>query len=354
MTQKQMTIQWPDKDFSLVTNALVIKEGVSYEKWLKCGEFLSKVEGATHWWIGDWVNYGDNRWGEKYKEALEKTNFAYQTLADDSRICSNFEITRRRIKLPYSYHRDVMALNQEEQDELLEKAEKENWTRAKLRIEVERYKIRHLLSSNSTIENNCIIHGDFREICNQYPDDSIHHIFTDPPYGEQYLDLWASLAEIASRILKPTGYCICYSGVLHLPKVYQIMTEHLSYYWQCVLIHKGGAQLIKPRNLNTGYKPILVFAKEPLLKIQPSIIDVFTGTGKEKSLHKWAQAEGEAKDIIKKFTQKGQTILDPFAGSGTIPVATQKTGRKYIAIEKNRDDYEVIKNRLWSTEQNKN
>ena len=36
-----------------------------------------------HFWIGDWLNYGERKWGEKYKEALEKTGYDYQTLRND-------------------------------------------------------------------------------------------------------------------------------------------------------------------------------------------------------------------------------------------------------------------------------
>jgi len=50
--------------------------------------------------------------------------------------------------------------------------------------------------------------------------------------------------------------------------------------------------------------------------------------------------------LMKLVTAEGQSILDPFAGSGTTLVAAEKTDRKYVGIEKEKEYVEIIKNRL--------
>ena len=51
-------------------------------------------------------------------------------------------------------------------------------------------------------------------------------------------------------------------------------------------------------------------------------------------------------EIIKDFTQHGQTILDPFMGSGTTGVACVKLGRKFIGIEISEDYFNIAVKRI--------
>lgn len=179
--------------------------------------------------------------------------------------------------------------------------------------------------------------GRFQDVCKDFSDESIDHIITDPPYPLEYINEWKDLSQVASRILKPGGFCVCYSGTYNIPKVFEAMTAHLEYYWTLVLLHTGGNQFIHPRNLNTAWKPIFVFQKPPIRKTEAAIFDVIKGTGKEKYGHVWQQAEEELIYIIEGFTVPGETVLDPFAGSGTTGIACKAAKRKSILIEVNSE-----------------
>jgi|TARA_R110000796_G_scaffold206347_1_gene322718 site-specific DNA-methyltransferase (adenine-specific) len=50
--------------------------------------------------------------------------------------------------------------------------------------------------------------------------------------------------------------------------------------------------------------------------------------------------------LIKTYSNEGDTVLDCCAGSGTTGVACNNTNRKYILIEKEKDYYDVIVERL--------
>lgn len=51
-------------------------------------------------------------------------------------------------------------------------------------------------------------------------------------------------------------------------------------------------------------------------------------------------------EIIEDFTKEGQTILDPFMGSGTTGIACLKRGRKFIGIERDEHFFHVACERL--------
>lgn len=79
-------IPMPRKDTDLVVPGkaspvgLSLPDGLSYSEWRGIGDNLKSIESGILWWIGDWLRYGEKRYGEKYKEAVEATGYSYQTL----------------------------------------------------------------------------------------------------------------------------------------------------------------------------------------------------------------------------------------------------------------------------------
>ena len=187
--------------------------------------------------------------------------------------------------------------------------------------------------------------GDFETVLANIPDGSVDLILTDPPYPLEFIDCWSKLSKFAKRVLKPNGFCITYSGQLNLSEVLKRMSENLDYYWCFALIHTGTRQLIMPRNIFCGWKPLLVF-QNGLKKIDTPIDDFIIGTGREKKEHDWQQAEKELNQIIEKFTNPGDLIVEPFAGGGTTIIAAKKLKRNIIAAEIDEETYNIAKNRL--------
>jgi len=195
--------------------------------------------------------------------------------------------------------------------------------------------------------------GKFQRHSKKIPPGSIDAIITDPPYSKEYLKDWKDLSLIAKKILKPSGFLITYSGILNLNEVFKIFDKNLIYYWQFIILHAGVKQLINPRNIFCGYKPILIYQKEPFKRINNQIEDIIEGAGREKEEHPWQQAEDEIKVLIETFTKPNDLILDPFAGSGTIPVACHKLKRKVLAIDDKEENIKTIETRLKEYESTK-
>jgi hypothetical protein len=58
--------------------------------------------------------------------------------------------------------------------------------------------------------------------------------------------------------------------------------------------------------------------------------------------------------LLTLYTNPGDLVLEPFAGSGSTLVAAFKLGRRFIGIEKERAFYEVACRRLYEAYQEKN
>jgi hypothetical protein len=63
-------------------------------------------------------------------------------------------------------------------------------------------------------------------------------------------------------------------------------------------------------------------------------------------LHPTPKPEKLMADLVMQFTDPGETILDPFMGSGTTLVAAKRLGRKAIGIEREEKYCEIAAKRL--------
>ncbi len=179
---------------------------------------------------------------------------------------------------------------------------------------------------------------DFRTGMERIPDDSVQLIFTDPPYGKEYIPLYEDLARLAARKLEDGGSLLCYVGQTKLPDVLPMLSKHLRYFWICCCLHQHGNQLMNAHGVSVMWKPILWFVKgwraEPTIVVQ----DVVRGAP-DKTFHPWQQSVEEARYYIRWLTTPDGTVVDPFAGTGTTLVAAWQEGRHSIGFEIDPDTY---------------
>jgi len=179
---------------------LELPESLPLEQWLGLGERLQQLERSVLWWIGDWWRFGQRKYG-KAAETAAVTGKAYQTVRDAAWVASQFsDLSRRRDNLTWSHHREVAALPQKAQDQLLNQAERQGWSRNELRFQVARWERREAApeTGRSSVVRDLgqLIRGNRR----------FRTIYADPPWpydnqgtraatGEHYPSL--SVDEIA-------------------------------------------------------------------------------------------------------------------------------------------------------------
>src|SRR5579864_5577058 len=82
--------------FKITPFGLKVVGNPTYEEWVECGRKLKLSRESIHFWIGDWLLYGEQRWGDKYALGEKLTGFSYQTLANDKSTAAAIPLEKRR------------------------------------------------------------------------------------------------------------------------------------------------------------------------------------------------------------------------------------------------------------------
>ena len=202
-------------------------------------------------------------------------------------------------------------------------------------------------TNNSSSNNVTLLHGDFREQLTTLRSNSVDLIFTDPPYGAEYIHLYHDLAVISNSILREGGSLVTYVGHYAIPKVIKMMEDAgLTYWWPIAVMLSGSFARYFPRQVTIKWKPLLWFVKGGELFGSDFLSDVVKSDTPSKELHEWEQSLVEAEHVISRLTVEGQTVCDPMMGSGTTGAAAVALGRRFIGIEIDSDKFEVAKARI--------
>lgn len=81
------TKNMPDKvlkigPFTFTEQGMEVEGEPDFETWLACAEQMGKVARLSAKWWALLLAYGEQRWGEKYAQAVDVSGLSYQTLAN--------------------------------------------------------------------------------------------------------------------------------------------------------------------------------------------------------------------------------------------------------------------------------
>jgi len=213
---------------------------------------------------------------------------------------------------------------------------------------------------------------------------SIDLIVADPPYnlGKNYgnnLDLkdrteynvftkqWLSEAH---RILKPGGSLYCFMGVKFIAKLYVMLEEELLMTPQGWITWHYTQGMGRKRGFSPRHEDILWFSKGPeatfnlddvripqkyfrkrnnMAGANPGDVWQFSHVhycAAERLPHPTQKPEALLERIISASSNPGDTVLDPFLGSGTTARVSQILGRSSVGFDINPDYVEMAEKRL--------
>lgn len=186
-----------------------------------------------------------------------------------------------------------------------------------------------------------IRHGDFRDVLADLRD--VDAIITDPPYPREFLPLLDDLAAWADKVLTPDGVLVVLMGQTHLPEVYRRLDGHRPYRWTACYLTPGNGYASMARRLQSNWKPLIVYGGGPRFA---DIVRSGASDADAKNNHVWGQDYNAFHTIVERFTARGQTVVDPFMGSGTTLLAAHALGRHAIGCDVASEHVATARERL--------
>ena len=229
--------------------------------------------------------------------------------------------------------------------------------------------------------------GDCLDKLKELEDNSIDHIITDWPFfgvvKEDWDNQWKDLDEYLvwarrliveyKRIIRENGNLAIFTGRQYNRHISQILDEYFTEKRIIIWSRKRAFNSSRGNALSSGYEPICYYTNgdrgvfntikikpnttrkeytEGILKDGISLSDVWDDipalphNSKEKLKHRTQKPYKLIERLVLILSNEGDTILDNFAGSGTLGEVCINTNRKYILIEKEEEYFDLIKNRL--------
>jgi hypothetical protein len=114
-------------------SSLTFDSAYSFESWQQLGAHLGGYASSSMWWLGDWLDFGHQMYGSRYKLGVALTGLDDKTLRNYAYVARRVGASRRRDTLSFQHHAEVAALAPDQQDLWLDQAQAEGWTRSELR-----------------------------------------------------------------------------------------------------------------------------------------------------------------------------------------------------------------------------
>ena len=116
---------------------LHLPDDLAFKVWRKLGQGLQNLHQSNRWWLGDWLNHGEDHYGEEHAQEVDDLRLSVEQLRKLSWIARNVPPFAREHSLSLRHHEAVAKLDPAEQKALLAEAA-HKWTSDRLRAEVGR------------------------------------------------------------------------------------------------------------------------------------------------------------------------------------------------------------------------
>lgn len=207
--------------------------------------------------------------------------------------------------------------------------------------------------------------GDCREVLPTLEPGSVDLVLTDPPYADQTHDgartgdgdekLVTFAAIPFSDLREILGLCgtACRKWLVatmdwrHTSRFEAETPDNLRFVRFGVWVKPNGAPQFTGDRPGTGWEAVgILHGIEGKLSWNGGGHHAVWICDKQNGQHPTQKPLKLVKEMVRQFSNSGDLILDPFAGSGTTLVAAKQMGRRAIGIEQSADYCEIAIRRL--------
>ena len=174
---------------------------------------------------------------------------------------------------------------------------------------------------------------------------TVNLVLTDIPYGREFLPQLPDLAAFAKRVLKDGGVLCCYSGVTFSDHVLRVFAEKLTYRAIGFSSWSGNGPVLQHLRCVTQATPVVIFSKGAW-RIKSRWYNHYRCDHPEQDLHLWQKVLADMAHWVESFTDPGDLVCDPLAGSFTSAVACEKLGRRFIGCDREKRNVLIGQRRL--------
>ena len=125
-------IEIKDNDNVVVSSFLLTRMGLSpigdptFEQWKNAGKFVKFSSNAIHFWVGDWLNYGEAKFQDQMMAIIDELGYDIDTINRDKYVSAQVLPSLRKDNLSFEHHKLIAPMNPDEQKELLDEAAETN------------------------------------------------------------------------------------------------------------------------------------------------------------------------------------------------------------------------------------
>lgn len=245
--------------------------------------------------------------------------------------------------------------------------------------------LRRNLKGSDKLSKITLKQGNCFDYLNQIPSNSVDLVLTDPPYliskksnfdkggawnnatdarcrktppktefGEwdkKEFDIDTAIAE-CYRILKPSGSIIMFFDIWKMQELKEIMESHKFKQFRLCRWDKTNPVPVNSKlnylSNTTEYFITAVKGGKPTFNSEydKGIYTYPICSGAERTEHPTQKPLILIDELVKKHSNEGDLIIDPFMGSGTTGVSAKKFNRSFLGIELEENYFQIAKNRI--------